>query len=327
MAPPIEPGSRSFTVPVWVIAGAAAGAGLLLGLALALLAGDTDGTGAAGVGRTNTPGATEPARATATAQSPAPHATQTPEPSESSAPSASVRSMGIYYLAEQEDGEYRLYREFREVTVTDSRPIAAAVDAMFQLDPLDADYLSPWPAASRVIATAKSGDLATVDLSADAIDSTVPDEDVAAAAVQQLVHTATAADPSVRRVRILVNGAPLTEFWGLPLGQEPLTRAAASSALGPVWVIDPGEGATVGRTFTATGTAEVFEATVSYEVTSSDGELVADGSITADLGTGGRGNWSRRFTLEPGTYLLRFFYHSAENGEPRGADTKTIKVR
>lgn len=325
MTSPTEPSQRTFAVPIWVITAAATVAGLLLGLALALLAGSEDRVDADPAGLSSTaPGTVDPTASEV--PSPSDSATPTPSPSDSPSPTE-LRTLGIYYLAEQDDGGHRLYREFRKVTVADARPVAAAVNAMFQLPPLDRDYMSPWPADSRVVATEKSGDVVAIQLNAGAIGGPDQDAELATMAIQQLVHTATAADPTVREVQILVDGDPLVKLWGQPVGAQPISRAAASTALGPVWIIEPAEGDTVGRTFTATGTAEVFEATVSYEVLRPDGGLVADGSIIANTAESSRGQWSTQLTLEPGTYVLRFFYHSADDGTPRGIDTKTINVR
>lgn len=304
---------------VWMVALAAVAAGILLGLALAVLANDDDPEeGASGDPTLTESGSTDPtppSTATTSLGTPA-----TPSPTE-----AETRALGVYYLSEQAEGEWWLYREFRSVTIPDQRPIAAAVSAMFTLRPLDPDYESPWPAGSAVISTTRSGDTATIDLAAAAQGRQAPAA-IAELAVQQLVHTATAADPTASRIRILVDGVELTDLWGQDVGPQPFARAPQAEVIAPVWIIEPEEGKTVPRPFTVRGTADVFEATVSYEVLDDEGSAIDDGSVTASTGTGGRGEWSIDLTLEPGTYVLRF-YTLAEDGQPSGVDTKTVRVR
>lgn len=307
---------------VWIVALAAVVAGILLGLALAVLANDSDPEDEASGDPTLTGTAssdrTPPSTATTSPGSPA-----TPSPTE-----AETRALGVYYLGEQAEGEWWLYREFRSVTLPDQRPIAAAVSAMFALRPLDPDYESPWPAGSAVISTSRSGDTVTIDLAAEAQGREAPAA-IAELAVQQLVHTATAADPTASRIRILVDGVELTDLWGQDVGgPQPFARAPQAEVIAPVWITEPEEGKTVTSPFTARGTADVFEATVSYEVLDNEGSAIDDGAVTASAaGTGSRGEWSIELTLQPGTYVLQFFYTSAEDGQPSAVDTKTIRVR
>jgi hypothetical protein len=69
----------------------------------------------------------------------------------------------------------------------------------------------------------------------------------------------------------------------------------------------------------ATGTANTFEATFEYEVTDTDGKVVAKNFVTATSGTGTRGTFD--FTTKPftapfdGTGELVVFERSAENGQ------------
>lgn len=316
---PIRPGAtgRPPRGPrMWTVALAAIGVGVLLGLALALIAGDSDRTDKVASDRPPAP-STSPATSPPGTTEPTVVPTASPTRGES-------RDLGLYYLGEQADGEWWLYREFRSITVTDARPVRAAVNAMLTLPPLDPDYFSPWPASSRVLSTAKSGDTAIVDLTAAVNERDAP-EAISRLAIQQLVHTATAADPTVRRVRILVEGEELTSLWGHPVGRQPIARAPQGDVLAPVWIIDPIEGATVGRTLTVKGAANVLEATVSYEVERA-GSVTEDGTVTVTTGSGTRGDWSVVLTLDSGSYVLRFFSVSADTGERHAVDTKTIRV-
>jgi germination protein M len=69
----------------------------------------------------------------------------------------------------------------------------------------------------------------------------------------------------------------------------------------------------------ATGTANTFEATFQYEVTDTDGKVVAKNFITATSGTGTRGTFdftTKRFKVPfAGAGELVVFENSAENGQ------------
>jgi hypothetical protein len=141
--------------------------------------------------------------------------------------------------------------------------------------------------------------------------------------VQQLVHTVTAADPSVRAVRLLVEGRPVETLWGAVDTSGPLTRGPAAEVLGPVW-LDVADGAVVSGRFG--GTASVFEATVSWQVRQGS-RVVQEGFSTAAEGAPGRGAWSGELDVPAGSYELWAFESSAEDGSVTWLDTKQITVR
>jgi hypothetical protein len=176
-------------------------------------------------------------------------------------------------------------------------------------------------ARTVVRGVARDGTTAVVDLSAEAQESRGGSA-FAAASVQQLVHVVTAADPSVRAVRLLVEGEPVEDLWGAVDVSKPLRRAPAAEVLGPVW-LDVEEGAVVPRTFG--GTASVFEATVSWQLRAGD-RVVQEGFSTASEGAPGRGTWSGELDAPPGDYELWAYESSAEDGSVTWLDTKRVTL-
>lgn len=251
--------------------------------------------------------------------------TQAPSVSPTSSPAASgsIR-VPVYYLG----GTSRpvLYREFRSVPRT-SAVVRAAVDAMLHLTPLDADYRSYWPTAATVRGVSLSGATATVDLSANARQVTTSTANEKQS-LQQLVHTVTAAAPKVTSVRLLFDGATQPTLWGHVSTTDPISRAPQADTLAPVWVLEPALSVPVSRTFTVTGTASVFEATVSWSVTRGDATL-AHGAVTASIGAPGRGDYTVRVTLPAGTtgdVVFTAWEESAEDGSVTFPDSKTYRV-
>jgi hypothetical protein len=85
----------------------------------------------------------------------------------------------------------------------------------------------------------------------------------------------------------------------------------------PIEVTEPIRGTTVTSPVTITGTADVFEATVSIRILDETGNVIADTFTTATCGTGCRGDYSERvkFTVDreqPGT--IEVFEVSAKDG-------------
>lgn len=273
---------------------------------------------------------TRSAAPASTGVSPAPVTGATPTPS--SASPAARRAVVVYYLADTGATGPRLYREFHARPATRA-VIRDAVEAMLHEAPYDPDYRSLWPRSTRVLGVQVDGDLANVNLSREALGGSAGSA-FEVASVQQLVWTVTAAAPSVQRVGVQIEGKSsgtvagreIADFWGAGgLTSQPLRRSAQHEVLGPVWLLSPTQGATVGREVRFGGTESVFEGTVSWEVTHA-GTLVKRGFAT---GVGGpeRGPWSGSVTVAPGSYLLRAYESSAADGSVTFLDTKAFTVR
>lgn len=267
--------------------------------------------------------------------SPAPSgsATLTPPPTSSTvSPTASPTPVGnmrvpVYYLGGTEDRPV-LFREFRSVPKS-TGIVKAAVEAMLTLQPLDSDYYSLWPSATKVLGVSTSGTVATVDLSGSARSVTTSRKNEVAS-LQQLVHTVTAAAPAIKSVRLRFDGASKPTLWGRVDTTGALTRAAQSTTLAPIWVVEPVHNAKVTRTFTVKGTATVFEATVSWAVTRPGSSTqLAHGFVTASNGAPARGDFTVSVSLPAGTtgdVVFTAWESSAEDGSVTHPDSKTYRV-
>lgn len=247
--------------------------------------------------------------------------TGAPEPSDPPAtgtptPIAVEGDVYVYYVMDDGQGP-RLYREQRPNPGMD--PVMAALTTMLTEPPLDPDYSSPWPNGTRLLDESVSGDTATVDLSKfPALGA-----EAETVAVQELVYTVTANDTSVKKVRLLVDGkAPQSGHndWS-----EPVARAPMMDVQGWIWLLAPTEGATTSSPVAIQGYGTAFEGTISWEVTR-DGTKVAEG--TTQGGSNGEfGDFSDTVQLDPGTYQIRAFESSAEDGSAIHVDTKMFTVK
>lgn len=255
--------------------------------------------------------------AASSSTSAAPSATTLPAPS---VPAAATVARALYWLGADDRRGPRLYREFvRRPAATE--PVRDALKALFEGAPRDPDYRSLWADGTAVRDVTREGTTAVVDLSAQARTSGGGSA-FAAASVQQLVHVVTAADPSVRAVRLTIEGEPARDLWGAVDASEPVRRAPAIEALGPVW-LDVEEGAILTGEFG--GTAAVFEATVSWQLRQGN-RVVQEGFSTATEGAPGRGSWTGELDAPPGDYELWAYESSAEDGSVTWLDTKRITL-
>jgi hypothetical protein len=263
-------------------------------------------------------------------ETPAP-ASQSPSPQESQASPAGQTNAGVpvYYL-----NDYRtkpmLYREFHRLAVGDgstaARTTAAVTEMLDGRNAYDPDYISTWPASAEVRNVTVSGSVVTVDLSGAAVNGFDPPSEYAA--LEQLIWTATAAS-GADGMKLLLDGAPVAKLWNLiPVGTATLHRAAYVDVVAPVWVIDPQEGAVVGRDGVTINVAGiVFEATMRVRVRNSANKIVFDQTITLDNGPPAQGKGTLRTpALAPGRYTVEGFFISAADSSIQAMDAHSFTV-
>jgi hypothetical protein len=106
-----------------------------------------------------------------------------------------------------------------------------------------------------------------------------------------------------------------------------VARGATYSTLAMVWLLAPTNGGTVSSPVAFSGIAEVYEATVNWEVDRPDGTVVAQGNAMASQAAPGRWPWSASVTLPPGRYVLKAYAISPKDGSVQWPDTKSFTVR
>jgi hypothetical protein len=194
----------------------------------------------------------------------------------------------------------------------------AALDRMLT-GPSAAEYAaglrSRIPAGTTVRGVRISAGIATVDLSSSFESAASPS--AMPLRIAQVVYTLTQF-PTVTGVRFAINGQGVTVVGGVPV-QSPQTRAMYSGYLPAITVRSPVIGARVTSPVTVSGTADVFEATVSVRILDSAGHEIARTFTTASCGTGCRGDYSVTVSYsvprtQPGT--IEVFESSAKDGQP-----------
>ena len=258
----------------------------------------------------------------------------TEDPRESSdPPSASASNdratVPVYFVAETPNGP-RLFREFRQVE--SDNPLAEAVALMTAGDALDPDYFTLFPGGAFDDAGYSEPGQVLVARVADDSWAERPDGMTAREArlaVQQLVYTMQGVQGERLPVIIQDANGP-TSLFGID-SAEGLKAAKQIDVLGLVNVTTPEEGSTVPDTFTASGVASSFEATVPWEIRDGSGAVVADGFATAEGWMGKLFPWETEVDvsgLPAGAYTFVALTDDPSDGEGPGPteDTKAIIV-
>jgi hypothetical protein len=182
--------------------------------------------------------------------------------------------------------------------VTRSEPATAAIGAAalssLLSGPTGAEQAngvgSVVPAGTTLLGLDISGGTATVDLSSEyqsgggSLSMTMR--------LAQVVYTLTQF-PSVKRVALRLDGAPVTVFSGEGIVLDrPQTRADYQSLLPVIAVAAPGFGQRLTSPAHVAGLANVFEANVSVELLDQDGDVIAHAFTTASCGTGCWGSYA-----------------------------------
>jgi Immunoglobulin-like domain of bacterial spore germination/Sporulation and spore germination len=171
------------------------------------------------------------------------------------------------------------------------------------------------PAGTTLRGLRISAGIATADLSSSFESAASPS--AMPLRIAQVVYTLTQF-PTVTGVRFVIDGQGKTVVGGVPV-QSPQTRAMYGGYLPAITVQSPVIGAQVGNPVAVSGTADVFEATVSVRILNSAGHEIARTFTTASCGTGCRGGYSVTIPYsvpraQPGTIVV--FESSAKDGQP-----------
>ncbi len=223
----------------------------------------------------------------------------------------------VYYVVDVPDFGPRLYREFHRLPLDPGGPIVTSLTEMFRDNPVDPDYRSMWPTTTRVLSVSTSGDLATVDLSGFVALGAAFES----AAVDELVYTVTASQPTIRRVTLLVNGA--TPPSGHSDWSAPISRAPALDVQSQVWILEPSQGATVTSPVRIHVLGTGFEGTVPLRVYRGGTQVV---QVFVTTMMGGFAEAETSLSLPAGTYELRAYNDNARDGGLYLWDTKTFTV-
>jgi hypothetical protein len=229
---------------------------------------------------------------TSTGEAPAPTDTgETPTTTEQ----RTVTVQAWFARPEQEGqsaGDPKLFVVHRAIPATEGIGAAAVTELLAGPESIEsaADVSTAVPDGTRLLGLNIANGLATVDLSSEfelgggSLSMQMR--------LAQVVYTLTQF-PTVKRVQFQLDGEPVRVFSGEGIVlDKPVTRGDYEELLPAILVAQPAIGAEVGRAVTVSGTANVFEATVTALVETAAGKELVRDFTTATCGTGCRGDYS-----------------------------------
>lgn len=231
---------------------------------------------------------------------PSPEVMVEPEPATSRSLPARVNSVPIYYVGRDDSA---LYREHRDLASTGDL-VGAAIEAMLAVAPRDPDYRSMW-SSGRLLETQLSGDVLTVDLTADAFEGIETEVDADLAALQ-MVYTASAL---IGNTNLVIR---FSQEGGLP--PEPFRHQAdgvGRRGLDPMpllWITAPrnGQQLDAGETLVV-GTVKPGSSPPVVTITRESGEQILSQTVAvaAEPNPEGWLSWNVSVILEPGAFTIR----------------------
>jgi hypothetical protein len=166
--------------------------------------------------------------------------------------------------------------------------------------------------ATQAVAHAALGALGlAADVTIDSGTAHVQLDQATEAQIAEIVYTLTQFG-SVQRVDVA--------------GRTGLTRDDVSTFVPPILVEKPANGGTVGTTFTAGGTASVFEATLVLEVRQGS-KMLSRQTVTASEGAPGRGTFSAVVHAPAGAITLAAYSPSAADGSHQHEQDLALTVK
>jgi hypothetical protein len=283
----------------------------------------------AGCGNGDDPQANDPNDQPSTSAKP----TRTPKPSEEPSPSQSDSgaparvAAPLYFVGDTPQGP-RLFREFQQVEA--DNPLDEALALISAGDADDPDY-GTLLTGGQFRVSSDGPDLVVELPSADAADL-AGDMSKADAklAIQQVVYTVQGVLQTRDPVSFAVDGE-LSPVFGIQPPAGGFKAAPQNNVLALVNVTQPQQNSEPGATFTASGVANSFEATVPWQVLDQSGAKVLEGFATADGWGDHLYPWQSDVDasgLAPGTYTFVAMTDDASDGEGAGPtqDTKTFTL-
>jgi hypothetical protein len=238
-----------------------------------------------------------------------------------------VQDYSFYFVGETAQG-FRLVREVQQVSklendLGDDKGFNSLVMLVNgQLPPFDRDHVTLWSNGTKVNSVVTVDGVATVDLTLGRISFGSESE---LRAIDQMVWTLIANDPSVKSVKFTVDGVVSESLAGhVDFGQT-FALAPSYEVLAPVW-IDLLDRSDVKNPVSISGSACTFEAAVAWEL-SQGGDVLDSGGTTAATACPDRSDWNLDIgELAAGDYVLKVSDLSAEDGSIIFADTKAFTV-
>ena len=254
----------------------------------------------------------------------------TPTASESVAVSQApqvLQDYTFYFVGDTARG-FRLFEEVQPVDEgenqlgSDKALNAITMLVTGQLPPFDGDHANLWKSGSKVLGLTRESGVATVDLSLGRFNVGSEAEQ---RAIDQIVWTLIANDPSIVGVKFTVDGVEVESLAGHVDATATFVQGFSYEVLASVG-IDQLDRSDVTSPVIITGMACTFEANVAWELLQ-DQKVIESGATTAEVACPDRSAWKLELgELSAGQYTVRVFELSPKDGSLVTEDDKDFTV-
>ncbi|PKM77289.1 MAG: spore gernimation protein [Firmicutes bacterium HGW-Firmicutes-15] len=234
-------------------------------------------------------------------------------------PVPQTTNVAVYYL-KSTDNEFYLVREVHQVEKTPA-VAQAAVEELIKGNPVTPGAYRVLSPDTKVLGININQGLATVNFSSEVLRANVGSVGEALGIVS-IVNTLTEF-PTIQKVSFMVDGQveKAIDWWGhVGLSEQPFSRNLTVVNEPVIWVTAPVPGQIISSPVEIKGNARVFEATVSFRVRDTNGNILAEGFTTASEGAPGRGDFLGRLDFKPagpGKGQIEVFEVSMKDGSDR----------
>ena len=254
-----------------------------------------------------------------------------PIPAQSSAISAepsqapsSAENQAILYFVSDTGKSFRLFSEQHDLISSSGDLVTDALATLLSgVKPKDSDYTNLWSSDSRLNGLTVNNGFATVDLHFEQLNVGAETE---LRAIEQILWTLKVNNPEISKVEFLRDGNIVESFAGHVDTLDVFQIDEGYQSLATI-DLDLDEGAVIKSGDPVTGLACTFEANAPWELFQ-DGQLISSGAETAEMACPVRSKFSISLgPLKPGSYLLRVWESSMEDGSLINEDTKNLVVK
>ncbi len=239
-----------------------------------------------------------------------------PDPNQPTPVEPVKMDVAVYYLKSSQNDMY-LVREVHQVEKT-TEVAKAALNELISGTPVTAGAYRVLPADTKILGINVDQGLATVDFSAEVLKANVGSSGEALG-IASIVDTLTEF-PTIQKVAFTVDGSKEKgmDWWGhVGLYEQPFKRDVANVFEPAIWVTAPVKDQVISSPVKISGSARVFEATVSYRLRDANGTIIAQGNTMASEGAPGRGDYNADLVFSasgPGKGQIEVFEASAKDG-------------
>lgn len=230
-----------------------------------------------------------------------------------------MTNVAVYYLKSGATDFY-LIREVHQVEKT-PEIATAALNELIKGNPVTPGAYRVLPADTKILGIKIDQGLATVDFSPEVLKANVGSEGEALG-ITSIVNTLTEF-PTIQKVSFTVDGqvTKAMDWWGhVGLSQQPFKRDVSKVNEPVIWVTSPLSGQIIASPVEISGSARVFEATVSFRLKDEQGKILAQGFANASQGAPERGDFKGQLAFKPagaGKGQIEVFEVSMKDGSDR----------